>query len=215
MRRLFYEIFRSINNTFEYKCNNNKIFDIVLLVFLSKYKFFMATASKIDDLLQCPVCLEILHDPKVLDCQHTFCANCLKVHLASSTGMFTTANAVECKNLNLRVYKILYYKIGPICRRRSNLINNSIDSLPGNYIVRDVIERQYGTTTPERPAGYAQQIRDRIEKLQRKDDEKEEENNYMDYIKPAVAALIGVLGGLLLAKGFKKYSDKNKKQGGD
>ncbi len=33
----------------------------------------------------------------------------------------------------------------------------------------------------------------------------------MDYIKPAAAALIGVLGGLLLAKGVKKYCDKDKK----
>jgi hypothetical protein len=98
-----------------------------------------------------------------------------------------------------------------VCRRRSNLINNTIDSLPGNYIVRDIIERQYGTATPERPAGHAQQIQNRIQKMQRKDEEKEEEDNYMDYVKPAVAALVGVLGGLLLAKGVKKYCDKDKK----
>jgi hypothetical protein len=105
-------------------------------------------------------------------------------------------------------------KLGPVCRRRTNLINNSIDSLPGNYIVRDIIERQYGTRMPERPPGYTQQIRDRIQKLQGGDDEKakEEEDNYMDYVKPAAAALLGVLGGLLLAKGVKKFCDNNKKQ---
>jgi hypothetical protein len=102
---------------------------------------------------------------------------------------------------------------GPICRRRSNLINNSVDSLPGNYIVRDIIERQYGTITPSRPAGYAQQIQNRIEKLRKSDDEKEDEIDYMEYIKPAAAALVGVLGGLLLAKGVKKLCDNNKKQG--
>lgn len=57
----------------------------------------MATASKIDDLLQCPICLEIFHDPKVLDCQHTFCTNCLKVHQTSSSNVLRTANAVDCK----------------------------------------------------------------------------------------------------------------------
>ncbi|CAF1529578.1 unnamed protein product, partial [Adineta steineri] len=36
-------------------------------------------SNKIDDLLQCPICLEVFYDPKVLDCQHTFCNNCLKV----------------------------------------------------------------------------------------------------------------------------------------
>jgi len=49
--------------------------------------------------------------------------------------------------------------------------------------------------------------------MQRKDDEeKEDENNYMDYIKPAAAALVGVLGGLLLAKGVKTFCNKDKKQ---
>jgi len=57
----------------------------------------MASASKIDDLLQCPICLEIFYDPKVLDCQHTFCANCLKVHLSASSRMFNTANGIDCK----------------------------------------------------------------------------------------------------------------------
>ena len=101
--------------------------------------------------------------------------------------------------------------LGPICRRRTNLINNSIDSLPGNYIVRDIIERQHGSSAPERPPGYSQQIRDRIQKLQSGEPEKkEEETDYMEYIKPAAAALVGVLGGLLLAKGVKKIVDNNK-----
>ncbi len=45
-----------------------------------------------------------------------------------------------------------------------------------------------------------------------KEEEKEDETDYMDYIKPAAAALIGVLGGLLLAKGVKKLCDNDKKQ---
>ncbi|CAF1325565.1 unnamed protein product [Rotaria magnacalcarata] len=155
----------------------------------------MATASNLDDILQCPICLEIFYDPKVLDCQHTFCANCLKVHL-SSPNTSQIVNAIDC----------------PICRRRSNLINNSIDSLPGNYIVRDIIERQYGRTTPERPSGYNQQIQDRIKKLQKSNDEEKDETNYSDYLKPAATALIGVLGGLLIAKGVKTLCDNDKKQ---
>ncbi len=47
-----------------------------------------------------------------------------------------------------------------------------------------------------------------------KEEEKEDETDYMDYIKPAAAALIGVLGGLLLAKGVKKLCDNDKKQDG-
>ncbi|CAF1062658.1 unnamed protein product [Rotaria sordida] len=164
----------------------------------------MATASNIDDLLQCPICLEIFHDPKVLDCQHTFCANCLKVHLASpSSSILRTSNVIDC----------------PICRRRSNLINNSIDSLPGNYIVCDIIERTYGTTTPERPPGYNQQIQDRIEKLQKEEQEKKDDDDdddddikYSNYVKPAAAALAGVVGGLLLARSIKKSRNNKKKR---
>ncbi len=123
-------------------------------------------------------------------------------------------------NIFLLKFEIIFQfnkkNTGPVCRRRTNLINNSIDSLPGNYIVRDIIERQYGTRAPERPAGYTQQIRDRIQKLQNGEDEKEkeEETNYMDYIKPAAAALVGVLGGLLLAKAVKKNCQNDKKQDG-
>jgi hypothetical protein len=69
---------------------------------------------------------------------------------------------------------------------------------------------------PERPPGYTQQIRDRIQKLQNGEDEKEkqEEDNYMDYVKPAAAALFGVLSGLLLAKGVKKLCEKDEKHDG-
>ncbi len=49
--------------------------------------------------------------------------------------------------------------------------------------------------------------------MQKGDDEKEDETDYMDFVKPAAAALVGVLGGLLLAKGVKKLCDNNKKQG--
>lgn len=41
--------------------------------------------------------------------------------------------------------------------------------------------------------------------------EDDEEVDWGKYVKPAVAALVGVLGGLLLAKGVKKMSDNNKK----
>ena len=57
----------------------------------------MASASSIDDLLQCPICLDVLHDPKVLDCQHTFCANCLAAHLAATRRVFGTTNSIDCK----------------------------------------------------------------------------------------------------------------------
>lgn len=98
-----------------------------------------------------------------------------------------------------------------MCRRTSNLINHSIDSLPGNYIVRDIIERQYGMQAPNRPPGYNQQIQNRLRKLQRGEDEKEKDDgqSYWEYLKPAAAAFIGVLGGLVLAKTVKTVCDND------
>ncbi len=42
---------------------------------------------------------------------------------------------------------------------------------------------------------------------------KEDEDGFdwEQYVKPAAAALLGVLGGLLLAKGVKNMCDKDKK----
>ena len=57
----------------------------------------MATASNIDDLLQCPICLDILRDPKVLDCQHTFCASCLNEHYTAAARRFGNQNHIDCK----------------------------------------------------------------------------------------------------------------------
>ncbi|CAH0401260.1 unnamed protein product [Chilo suppressalis] len=40
------------------------------------------SAGGIQDLVQCPLCLEVLHNAKMLPCQHTFCLACLTVYIA-------------------------------------------------------------------------------------------------------------------------------------
>lgn len=72
-----------------------RLFDLYFLFFRLRLKnrFVMANQTDIDDLLQCPICLEIFDQPKVLDCQHTFCSNCLKIHQSSQSESFS----IECK----------------------------------------------------------------------------------------------------------------------
>lgn len=38
----------------------------------------MATKNEIEDLFNCPICVEILENPKYLPCLHTFCEKCIK-----------------------------------------------------------------------------------------------------------------------------------------
>ncbi|XP_004933397.1 RING finger protein nhl-1 [Bombyx mori] len=39
------------------------------------------SAGGIKELVQCPLCLDVLHNPKMLPCQHTFCMTCLNSYI--------------------------------------------------------------------------------------------------------------------------------------
>lgn len=67
-------------------------------------------------LIDCPVCFELLLDPRILiGCQHTICANCIK-------NMGNSSNTVTC----------------PICRATSNV---PVDGeLPRNLAVQKIVE---------------------------------------------------------------------------
>jgi len=38
----------------------------------------MATANELDETLECSICKEVLKDPRILPCEHTFCLECIK-----------------------------------------------------------------------------------------------------------------------------------------
>uniref|UniRef100_A0A3B5LGI0 Uncharacterized protein n=1 Tax=Xiphophorus couchianus TaxID=32473 RepID=A0A3B5LGI0_9TELE len=61
-------------------------------------------ASRSDDDLCCPVCLEIFKDPVLLSCSHSFCKECLK-------NWWTEKPVKEC----------------PVCKRRSSKENPPLD----------------------------------------------------------------------------------------
>lgn len=56
------------------------------------------SAENIEELIQCSLCLEVLHNPKMLACQHTFCMACLSVYIAG-----------KCNNVQYNVmYNVQY-----------------------------------------------------------------------------------------------------------
>ncbi|XP_053615115.1 RING finger protein nhl-1-like isoform X1 [Plodia interpunctella] len=72
--------------------------------------------SGIKELIQCPLCLEALHNPKMLPCQHTFCLACLSV--------LVNGPIIEC----------------PICRSKVEVTgSNFLNSLPSNLYIDSLL----------------------------------------------------------------------------
>ncbi|KAG6452013.1 RING finger protein nhl-1 isoform X2 [Manduca sexta] len=75
------------------------------------------SAGGINELVQCALCLEVMHNPKMLPCQHTFCMACLTVYIADLA-------VVEC----------------PICRTRIQVHGqNFVNELPSNLYIDSLL----------------------------------------------------------------------------
>lgn len=82
--------------------------------------------SMLQELLECPICMNLYDNPHVLPCQHTFCKKCI-VSLQHNETINNTSNAtnntIDC----------------PICREKHKL-PNGVDSLTANYTMKRLIE---------------------------------------------------------------------------
>ena len=78
--------------------------------------------QKLEDQLTCAVCLEPYTDPKLLQCFHVFCENCLK-RLARQTPQ---GQVVECPN----------------CRHPTSLPQNGVPGLRGAFLVHHLFDIQ-------------------------------------------------------------------------
>ncbi|XP_077298012.1 uncharacterized protein LOC143919530 isoform X2 [Arctopsyche grandis] len=71
----------------------------------------------IEDLVQCPLCLEKLNTPKMLPCQHTFCLNCLYTLISE--------NVLKC----------------PGCQQSYNVNSpNFLENLPSNLYIDNLLK---------------------------------------------------------------------------
>lgn len=79
-------------------------------------------STLLQELLECPICMNLYDNPHVLPCQHTFCKKCIvSLHNTSSAG--GGALTIDC----------------PICREKHTLANG-VNSLAANYTMKRLIE---------------------------------------------------------------------------
>ena len=78
--------------------------------------------QKLNEQLTCPICLESYTDPKLLQCFHVFCENCLKP-LARQTPQ---GQVVECPN----------------CRQPTSLPQNGVPGLQGAFLIHHLFDIQ-------------------------------------------------------------------------
>ena len=78
--------------------------------------------QKLNEKLTCPICLEPYTDPKLLQCFHVICENCLKP-LAHQTPQ---GQVVECPN----------------CRQPTSLPQNGVPGLQGAFLIHHLIDIQ-------------------------------------------------------------------------
>ena len=75
--------------------------------------------NKLEKILECPICLEEIKDPKMLPCQHSFCMeDCLK-------SLMVDSNSVR-KEI-----------ICPICRKKCSVPRKGF---PNNYTLQNLLE---------------------------------------------------------------------------
>ena len=85
----------------------------------SRYSYKMAAASKtlakaLNDIAECPICMEVFSDPRVLPCVHTYCLKCIEKHIDSES---ISTDKPTC----------------PLCRTEFTLPKGGVQSLPRNF----------------------------------------------------------------------------------
>ncbi|XP_071501171.1 E3 ubiquitin-protein ligase TRIM56-like [Diadema antillarum] len=84
----------------------------------------MATSVKnlVAQTLQCPICLNVFVDPRLLSCSHTYCKDCLKQ--LSNSGSQSKGRKITC----------------PVCRKITKVPNSNVNLLQCNYPIKSLIE---------------------------------------------------------------------------
>jgi protein-arginine kinase activator protein McsA len=75
--------------------------------------------EQINEQLVCPICLERLCVPRVLDCMHTFCTGCLQ-RIANNDA----SKAITC----------------PTCRGTTPIPESGVEEMKANFFINQMLE---------------------------------------------------------------------------
>ena len=82
--------------------------------------------KEVNDLTECPICLQMMTNPKILPCIHTFCLNCLQ-HYGKNVKTKSDPNC-------------------PLCRSPFSIPVGGYSGLPNNYFVEKLINAKKSTS---------------------------------------------------------------------
>ncbi|XP_021377874.1 uncharacterized protein LOC110465978 [Mizuhopecten yessoensis] len=92
-----------------------------------------------EHLLECPICLERLRQPKSLPCLHSFCQEYLRTYITKElSGKMASATSFPC----------------PVCRRMTQTVNQTeakdkwAEQFPTNAVVQDLIQLKERSSEP-------------------------------------------------------------------
>jgi hypothetical protein len=97
----------------------------------------------LQELLECPICMNRFDNPHVLPCQHTFCKSCIVSLKMSSCKK--DDNLISC----------------PICRETHKL-TNGVEDLPANYTMKRLIELDSMTTNSDKEKDFRTKSEDKL-----------------------------------------------------
>jgi hypothetical protein len=104
-----------------------------MLIKLFLCRVAMSSSMDLLKLLECPICLQTLELPESLPCLHTFCALCIREHIAKST------NRVVC----------------PICRQAVPISSNLNSVLKKDFFKAEMLELLGSTSNFSYECGIA------------------------------------------------------------
>ena len=80
--------------------------------------------DELESLLECPICMERINDPRSLPCFHNFCKVCLHKYVEGLRG-----------GKNVEMFPC------PTCRSEFSLKSNeNVEGMAGNYFIRNMLE---------------------------------------------------------------------------